>query len=187
MKWSSVIFIVVVFGILLFVQRKFFPEVKTIIHTDTIPFRVDSIVYKDSLVPYKVEVPTIDSVEIPIDSAKLVAKYLALHQEYFTTRFYKDSTGVDSIGFIITSFKVTQNKAFEYKLHYNLEKKKIINQTLANPKNSLYIGAQFGVQNLTPIVIWDNKQKMNYFVSYNLTRKEVNVGVAININKIKLW
>lgn len=187
MKWSTVIFIGILFIILLFVQRKFFPEIKTIISSDTVVVTKSDTIYKEKLVPYKVIVENVDTIILPQDSAKLVAKYIELHKKFFSQNFFRDSLNVDSIGTFITKFKVTQNQVFDYKQTYNLQSKKIITQTLANPKNSLYIGAQFGVQSLTPIVIWDNKQKMNYFVSYNLTRKEVNVGVAININKIKLW
>lgn len=186
MKWYNIVLVILIIVGVIFVQRKFFPEQIVTIQHDTIPYKVDSLVYKDKLIPYKVEVPRIDSILIPVDSVKLVAKYLELHKEYFTVRYYKDSTNIDSMGYVVTKFKVTQNQASQYSLHYNLEKKKIINTaTIANVKNNLYIGGLIGRENVSPIIIFNNKDRCNYFVSYNLVRSEINIGVAVNINKLK--
>lgn len=184
MKWYNIIGIILIIGIVIFVQRKFFPEqVITTIH-DTIPYKVDNLVYRDSLVPYKVEVPG-DSIPIPVDSAKLVAKYLELHKEYFTIRYYKDSTNIDSMGYVVTKFKVTKNQASEYSLHYNLEKKKIINTTtIANVKNNLYIGGLTELKSITPYLVFDNKQKYHYLLGYNITNKQMVFGFEVNINRI---
>ena len=185
MKWYNILTMVVILLVLVFFQRRFFPETNTIIYTDTTIITKDSIVYKDSLIPYAVKLP-VDSVIIPADSAKLVARYLVLHREFFTEKYFADSVKIDSVGDIKVKFKVTQNSVFDYSLKYNLQSKKIVTQTLANPKNSLYIGGTVGLNNISPIVIVNNKDKYNYFVSYNLIRGELNVGVAVNINRIKM-
>lgn len=186
MKWYNILITILIICIIVFIQRKFFPEQMITTTHDTILYKVDSLVYKNKLVPYKVEVPVIDSVPIPIDSAALVVKYLEIHKEYFTVRYYKDSTSIDSMGYVVTKFKVTKNQASEYSLHYNLEKKKIINTTtVANVKNNLYIGGILGKENISPMLTFNNKDRCNYIVSYNLVRSEINFGVAININKLK--
>jgi hypothetical protein len=186
LKWYNIIGVILIICVVVFIQRKFFPEQIITIHTDTIPYKVDSLVYKDSLVPYKVEVPIIDSIPIPVDSAALVAKYLEIHKEYFTVRYYKDSTNIDSMGYVVTKFKVTKNQASEYSLHYNLEKKKIINTTtIANIKNNLYIGGQTEFKTLMPYILFDNKQKYHYLLGYNINNKQVVVGFGVNINKLK--
>jgi hypothetical protein len=186
LKWYNIVLVVIILLGIIFVQREFFPNKVLVTKTTTSIIKEDSIVYKPKLAPYAVEVPVIDSVPIPIDSAALVAKYLEIHKEYFTVRYYKDSTTIDSMGYVITKFKVTQNQASEYSLHYNLEKKKIINTTtIANVKNNLYIGGVIGKENVSPMIIFNNKDRCNYIVSYNLVRSEINFGVAVNINKLK--
>ena len=49
------------------------------------------------------------------------------------------------------------------------------------PKNSLYIGGLVGQGNISPMVMYTNKGKYNYLVSYNLVRSEVSAGVIIKI------
>lgn len=187
MKWSTVIFIGILFIILVFVQRKFFPEQIITTTHDTIYSVHDSIQYISKPVPYEVQLPP-DTAFIPIDSVKLVERYLAIHKELYTKRYYKETYKIDTIGTASIKGRVFMNKLDSLEFTYNLKTPTIINTTIvANVKNSLYLGALFGKQSVTPIVMWDNKNKYQYFVSYNLLRSEVNVGVAININKIKLW
>lgn len=186
MKWHNIILVGIILVGIVLVQRKFFPEQVIITKHDTIINYKRDTIFKDKLVPYQVVVENTDTVTIPSDSSKLVVKYLELHKEYFSQYFFKDTSIVDSMGNIITSFKVTQNKVLDYKQQYSLQQKKIINTTtIANVKNSLYIGGLVGKENVSPIVIFNNKEKCNYFVSYNLVRSEINFGVAVNINKLK--
>ena len=186
MKWYNIILVGIILVGIVLVQRKFFPEQVIITKHDTIINYKRDTIFKDKLVPYQIVVENTDTIIIPSDSSKLVAKYLELHKEYFSQYFFKDTSIVDSMGNIITSFKVTQNKVLDYKQQYSLQQKKIINTTtIANVKNSLYIGGLVGKENVSPIVIFNNKEKCNYFVSYNLVRSEINFGVAVNINKLK--
>ena len=99
MKWYSYILIgIIVVGIIL-VQRKFFPETRVITHTDTFIKVKDTTIFKDKLVPYLVKgEDRIDTITIPADSEKIVAKYIALHKEFFTKRYYSDTVPVDSMG-----------------------------------------------------------------------------------------
>ena len=186
MKWYNIILVGIILVGIVLVQRKFFPEQVIITKHDTIINYKRDTIFKDKLVPYQIVVENTDTIIIPSDSSKLVAKYLELHKEYFSQYFFKDTSTIDSMGNIITSFKVTQNKVLDYKQVYNLQQTKIINTTtIANVKNSLYIGGLVGKENVSPIVIFNNKEKCNYFVSYNLVRSEINFGVAVNINKLK--
>ena len=185
MKWYNIILVgIILIGIVL-VQRKFFPEVKITTYTDTITKIINDTIYKDSLVPYLVKVPEYDTIQLPADSVEITRRYLALHKEFYTENFFKDSTVVDSMGYYKTSFKVTQNKVLDYKTTYSLQQKKIISTTtIANVKNSLYIGGFFGSKSISPTIMLNVKNRTNYFVSYNLVRGEVNGGILINMDRI---
>ena len=185
MKWYNIILVGIILVGIVLVQRKFFPEQVIITKHDTIINYKRDTIFKDKLVPYQIVVENTDTIIIPSDSSKLVAKYLELHKEYFSQYFFKDTSIVDSMGNIITSFKVTQNKVLDYKQQYSLQQKKIINTTtIANVKNSLYIGGLTEFKTITPYIIFDNKQKYQYMVGYNFNKKELTVGVSVNINRI---
>lgn len=186
MKWYSYILIgIIVVGIIL-VQRKFFPETRVITHTDTFIKVKDTTIFKDKLVPYLVKgEDRIDTIEIPADSAKIVAKYIALHKEFFTKRYYSDTIPVDSMGYIYNSFRVYMNQADSLSTHYSLVQKKIVNQTVAYSKNSLYISGFLGKNMIQPTVTFVSKDKYSYSLGYNVLNNSVTFGVGVNINKLK--
>ena len=129
-----------------------------------------------------------DTIRIPADSAEIVNKYLTLHREFYTKNYYKDTTHVDSTGNIYVSFLVHKNQADSLSVRYDLVQKKITTQTIANVKNSLYLGGFIGSKSISPTVMYSRNNKYNYFVSYNLLHKEVSGGILINIDEIKkLW
>lgn len=182
------VFVIVLLGAL-YIQRKFFPTYREIkvVSIDTTYIKRDSIVYIKELVPYAVSLPP-DTVRIPADTVELVERYLALHKDYYTQRFYKDTAVVDSMGSIYVSFRVTRNQADSLSVGYNLIQNKIISQTIAYPKNSLYLGSFIGRANFSPTLMYSKNNKYNYFVSYNLLHGEVSGGILINIDEIKkLW
>lgn len=187
MKWYNIVIIgLIIVGIVL-VQRKFFPDKVLVVKTVVSIVKKDSIVYRPKLVPYAVEVPVIDTFKIPADTAELIRKYKELNKEYYTKNYFKDSLIVDSIGYVNTSFKVTQNKVFDYKQKYSLQSKKVTTQIISIPKNQWYVGGSTNFKGLAPTVLFDNKGKMSYFGSYDIVRKETTVGVLVNLNRIKLW
>ena len=64
---------------------------------------------------------------------------------------------------------------------YELKIPEKITTKFVYPKNSLYIGGLVGVGNISPMVMYTNKGKYNYLVSYNLVRSEISAGVIIKI------
>ena len=186
MKWYNIIIIGLIICGVIFVQRKFFPEQIITSHTDTVYVQHVDTFITEKLVPYAVKVPEVDTVFIPLDSAALVARYLALHKELYTKRYYKEIYKIDTIGTASIKGRVFLNKLDSLEFTYNIKTPTIINtQIVANPKNSLYIGGEIGVRNFSPMLIWNNKDKVFYTVSYNLIAPSVSIGVAVNINRLK--
>jgi len=186
---SNIIKGIIVVGILLvlvFFQRKFFPKIETTTTIDTFYQRYDSIIYKDKPIPYEVQLPP-DTIKIPADTAKLVQKYLALHKDYYTTRKYADTIKIDTIGDIKVYQEVNQNKLSNFTVDYSLVSPKIIKTTTTVIQDKgFYVGGIVGKQNISPMLTYTTG-KYNYFVSYNFIRSEVNIGMGIKLNKIKLW
>lgn len=182
-------FIIVVLGVI-FIQYKFFPRVERIesIHVDTVLYKHDSLIPVVKPVPYAVTLPP-DTVEIPADTVELVKKYLSLHKEFYTVNEYRDTFSVDTIGDIRLYQRVTQNKLDSMTIRYNLVTPKIIyTQTIANSKNSLYLGGFISKGNFSPSLMYSRKNKYNYFFGYNVVTGGVTGGVLINIDEIKkLW
>lgn len=182
------VFLVVLVGAL-YIQREFFPlyrEIETI-SIDTLYIQRDSIVYRNKLIPYAVSLPS-DTVKIPSDTVELVRRYLELHKTFYTKNYYRDTTVIDSVGNIYVSFRVTENRADSLSIEYSLIQNKIINQTIVNSKNSLYLGGFIGKDNLSPTIMYSRNNNYSYFVSYNLLHGGVSGGVLINVNEIKkLW
>jgi hypothetical protein len=185
MKWYNIILIGIILVGIIFVQRKFYPNVEIIKHSDTIFSKHIDTVLHTKLVPYKEQLPP-DTVLEKIDTAKIIEQYLIIHKDYYTKRYYKETYKIDTIGTASIKGRVFMNKLDSLEFTYNLKAPTIINTIIvANPKNSLYIGGLVGTKSIMPIVIWNNKEKYNYFIGYDLVQKSFNVGIAVNINKIK--
>jgi hypothetical protein len=183
MKWYNVILIVVVLGILIFIQRKLFPEVKVITTSDTIFTNYRDTIVQIKPIPYLVESEP-DTIEVPADSAKLVERYLAVHKELYTRKFYKDSTNVDSIGDIKVSYEVFRNSSENFKLSYNLKPATIINTTTITPLyNAFFVGLDYN-EGITPKVGFNQKNRYVYSLGFNTVNKSLSVGFSININQI---
>lgn len=186
---SFLAFIVVVLGVI-FIQYKFFPRVERIesIHIDTIFYKHDSLIPVIKPVPYIVTLPP-DTVEIPADTVELVKRYLSLHKEFYTVNEYRDTFSIDTIGDIRLYQKITQNKLDSMTIGYNLVTPKIIyTQTIANSKNSLYLGSFIGRGNFSPSVMYSRNNKYNYFLGYNIVTGGITGGILINMDEIKkLW
>ena len=153
MKWLKWLGVIGVFILLLFAQHRWFPRVeyKPRIVRDTIWEKKDSLVYRDSLIPYEVIVPN-DTIYIPADTLELIALYKALSREYNTETKYEEHLDVDSIGEIVASFSVVQNKPKDFTLGYNLNYPTIIEtRTVLDSRPFLTVGLMFG-ENTVPLV-----------------------------------
>lgn len=122
-----------------------------------------------------------DTLYIPADTAELIARYREIWTKHNTRNFYQDTFKLDTFGYFVSNIQVIRNEVDSLSGKYEL---KIPEKTITKfvyPKNSLYIGGLMGQGNISPMVMYTNKGKYNYLVSYNLVRSEISAGVIIKI------
>lgn len=122
-----------------------------------------------------------DTLYIPADTAELIARYREIWTKHNTRNFYQDTLNFDTLGYCVSNIQVIRNTIDSLSYTYNL---KIPEKTITKfvyPKNNLYIGGLMGQGNISPMVMYTNKGKYNYLVSYNLVRSEISAGVIIKI------
>lgn len=180
-NWLLVVGIIV--GII-FVKDKYFPKVITTTTTDTI--------WKDSIVvqyiqkgyPVYIDTSRIDTVYVPADTAELIEKYLKLHQNFYSSYFYKDTLLNDTSAFIEVEAKISQNKPLNYTLTYFDRTPSIINNTTnIYSKNEIFIG----FNNTAPTVLYKSKNGWMGGVGYDLLDKNERIRIQgyIELDKIK--
>lgn len=122
-----------------------------------------------------------DTLFIPADTAELIARYRNLWLSHNTRNLYKDTLTFDTLGYAVIDQQVFRNTLDSVKYEYSL---KIPEKTITKfvyPKNNFYIGGLIGKENISPMIVYTNKGKYNYLVSYNLVRSEISAGVIIKI------
>ena len=122
-----------------------------------------------------------DTLVIPADTAELIARYKSLWINHNTRNFYQDTLKFDTLGYCVINTQVIKNNLDSLNGKFSL---KIPEKTITKfvyPKNSLYIGGLVGKETVSPMIMYTNKGKYNYMVSYNLVRSEINAGVVIKI------
>lgn len=191
MKQIAQLLSIIIFGVIcIFAGHYLFPNENIIINTKVVKeYKViERTKYLDTPKPYFVEYPSdTTKIYIPDDCSELVDIYKSLWKEYHTRKFYTDTLNFDSLGVVKVNSQVYKNNLDSLQWVSNL---KIPTTTITNtvtPKHQFFIGAQFGKSNISPTIVYTNKGVTNYTVSYNLVKSEINVGVLININKLKLW
>ena len=122
-----------------------------------------------------------DTLIIPADTAELIARYREIWLSHNTRNFYQDTFKLDTFGYFVSNIQVIRNEVDSLNGTYNLIIPEKITTKFVYPKNSLYIGGLVGQGNISPMVMYTNKGKYNYLVSYNLVRSEVSAGVIIKI------
>ena len=122
-----------------------------------------------------------DTLYIPADTAELIARYRKLWASYNTRNYYQDTLKFDTLGYAVVNQQVIKNTIDNIIYTYNLTIPEKTITKFVYPKNSLYIGGLVGQGNISPMVMYTNKGKYNYLVSYNLVRSEVSAGVIIKI------
>jgi hypothetical protein len=120
-----------------------------------------------------------DTLYIPADTAELIARYKEIWTKHNTRNFYQDTFKLDTFGYFVANLQVIRNEVDSLSGRYELKIPEKITTKFVYPKNSLYIGGLMGQGNISPMVMYTNKGKYNYLVSYNLVRSEVNAGVLI--------
>ena len=144
--------------------------------------------YKYATKTVYIDAPTIrsfvlpkDTLYIPVDTAELIARYREIWTKHNTRNFYQDTFKLDTFGYFVADLQVIRNEVDSLKGTYNLKIPEKITTKFVYPKNSLYIGGLMGQGNISPMVMYTNKGKYNYLVSYNLVRSEISAGVIIKI------
>ena len=122
-----------------------------------------------------------DTLYIPADTAELIARYREIWTKHNTRNFYQDTFKLDTFGYFVSNIQVIRNEVDSLSGKYELKIPEKITTKFVYPKNSLYIGGLMGQGNISPMVMYTNKGKYNYLVSYNLVRSEVSAGVIIKI------
>ena len=122
-----------------------------------------------------------DTLYIPADTAELIVRYREIWLSYNTRNFYQDTFKLDTFGYFVSNIQVIRNEVDSLSGKYALKIPEKIVTKFVYPKNSLYIGGLVGKDNISPMVMYTNKGKYNYLVSYNLVRSEINAGVIIKI------
>lgn len=120
-----------------------------------------------------------DTLYIPADTAELIAKYREIWTKHNTRNFYQDTFKLDTFGYFVANLQIIRNEVDTLKGTYNLKIPEKITTKFVYPKNSLYIGGLVGQGNISPMVMYTNKGRYNYLVSYNLVGSEINAGVLI--------
>jgi hypothetical protein len=190
-KWLSNILIII--GIVLcviFLQHKFFPTIiDESIHTsDTIYQDTGKVVYVPQPYPIFVDTSRIDTVILPVDSAAIVAEYLALHQKYYSTYHYEDTLVDDSTMYIKINSEISQNKPLKYYVDWYDRTPTVINNTTnIYRQNEFYLGLDIGNQELSANLLFLSKKGYIFGVGYDPLNKTVQAKGYININKLKLW
>jgi hypothetical protein len=141
---------------------------------------VEKTVYLDKPIIRNFILPE-DTLFIPADTAELIARYREIWLSHNTRNFYQDTFKLDTFGYFVSNIQVIRNQVDSLSGKYEL---KIPEKTITKfvyPKNSLYIGGLMGQGNISPMVMYTNKGKYNYLVSYNLVRSEISAGVIIKI------
>lgn len=122
-----------------------------------------------------------DTLYIPADTAELIARYKEIWTKHNTRNFYQDTFKLDTFGYFVANLQVIRNEVDSLSGKYELKIPEKITTKFVYPKNSLYIGGLMGQGSISPMVMYTNKGKYNYLVSYNLVRSEISAGVIIKI------
>lgn len=183
-NWLLVVAIII--GVI-FIKDKYFPKVITTTITDTIWKDSITIQYIPKGYPIYIDTSRIDTVYIPTDTAELVARYLKLHQNFYSSYLYKDTLLNDTSAFIEVETKISQNKPLNYRLTYFDKTPTVINNiTNIYAKNEYFVG----LNNAAPSFLFKHKKGYMIGAGYDLLNKDerFRVQVYVELDNIKkLW
>jgi len=188
----NIITILVVVGVVIFLQHRFFPTVVNVsTHTsDTVWNDTTIIKFKTNTVweAYYVETIKIDTIKLPVDSAAITEAYLKLYTDYHSVYFHKDTLQNDSSALAILDYEISQNKP-KYKSFTNFNRiPSIINNTTnIYSQNELYVGLGTGKDELTANLLFKSKKGYIFEAGYDPFRSNFEVKGFIDIKKLKIW
>lgn len=187
---TNLIVIVIIVGLTIFVQYKYFPTVITnsTYITDTVWRDTTIVKYIPKPYPVYIDTSKIDTVYVPYDDSLLKVLYLNLHQKYFSTYTYKDTIKNDSLAFISLEAKITQNKPIFYKETYFDRTPSVINNTTnIYSQNEFYVGLGTRDESLNVNLLYKSKNNYIFTAEYDPFKNEFGVKGFIDIKKLKLW
>lgn len=179
-KILSTIIIIAVIVLSLYLQRKYFPVVKTQTITVTDTIFNDKKIFVEVPKPYPVyrDTGSTKIIELPPDSAAIAKAYLKLYKDFFAINYYNDTLKNDTIAFISLQEKVSQNQVQSRSFVYQNRQPTVINTTtkiINKPKNQLYIGLQGGVNNISPGIMLKTKKGYQIKLSYDFVGPEKGI------------
>jgi len=186
----NIITILVVVGVVILLQHKYFPTVidESTHTTDTIWQDTIQIEYYAKPYPVYIDTSRIDTVLIPADSAAITKAYLALHQDFYSTYFYTDTLQDDSLALATIDAEITQNKPVKYNYSYFDRTPSIINNTTnIYRQNEFYIGLGTREQSLNANLLFKSKKGYIFEAGYDPFKKQFEAKGYISIKKLKIW
>jgi len=166
----------------------FFPQE---VVTTTVEYRTRIItknVYLDAIPTIKGVILPEDTIEIPADTAELIARYRKLWYSYYSRNSYSDTLSFDTLGYAVVNQQIFMNKIDSLNYSYLL---KIPEKTITNTvvkKYNFYVGTELGKNNFSVISKYNNSNRYDLFLRYNILDNSVHGGILVNVNEIKrLW
>lgn len=162
---------------------------KPVVHIDTIPVQKPQVIFKDKPVHFAVHDTTIDSILIPLDSAKLYEFAYQLAWEFYLTYEYNDTLKNDSTAFIALRQEVTKNRLKFIELEYhNRTRTQIITYDTCKPATDyiihggLFVGGGKQQVKSGPYLAFTN-DRMNLWLNYDIINKTTTAGAGIRLFK----
>lgn len=196
MKNSSKNRLITIIGILivlLFIQGWYY---KSSIPTQTVVTKIEtkydtitttSVEYVPQIVnkiipePYYIEVLVTDTVlvDVQVDTAQIL-------QEYFTQNIYIDTLSLDTLGSIVVTDTISQNKiqSRQFTSDITVPVKTVNTTTIVNDKG-FYVGAGLGINNqmlhsVSGEFLYKTKRNMIYGIGFGLGRDNLLLSPAIS-------
>jgi hypothetical protein len=129
-------------------------------------------------------IPQIQTVEVPIYIEENIDT-LAILKDYYSKYFYSDTVSVLTYGNIVIQDTLTKNSIIFREIIPDLTIPVITNTITNNiyekPKFHYFVGAQAGVEFLTPTVFFQDKKGHLYGVGVNLYDKNTHFSVMMRL------
>lgn len=182
---NTVYFIIILLlaaGLVYFVIDKPQPVVKEVTITrhihDTV-FAAPDTVYEKIPYPVAKFINVHDTIKVN-DTIYLGADVIKDITRYYSTRIYKDTIKLDTIGYLGIKEVIRKNTLVSRDYDIYIKKKFKI-----KPKPRFYTGFILGRNNITTYVKIDRHKHYNYVIGYDIYNQSPIIGVEINVNR--LW
>jgi hypothetical protein len=180
---KTIVLMAITIAATFFLTRHYFAQVEVDIVTehDTVYRDTGSVVtvHPDPEIVYR-DTGSIKKVKVPVDSAKLVEKYLALHKDFYTKNIYQDTLKDDTSALVVIRDTVYMNELKNRGLIFANRRPTTIKKTTnIYDQTRWYAGAQAGPGNIQTMVILHTKKGFNFSVGYDLAGKDKGVRLGV--------